>query len=480
MRIVYLDLDTLRPDHMSAYGYPRTTTPNLDRIAAEGVRFSGAYASSTPCVPSRASLISGRFGVNHGVLTHWGAGADFRFPAEDGEYRSDAPLLTRWLRQNGYRTVSFSSFVDRHQAGWFAGGWSEVHSFTLKRGLETAEEVNAAALPWIRAHGHEDDYFLHLHYWDAHRPFRMPLEWAERFADDPAPPWPDEEAIAGHQGNPGPYTAQQLFPFREDSPVPTMPDRIANRDDFVRLVDGYDGGIRYMDHHIGQVFEALDEHGVLEETAIIISSDHGEALGEHGVYADHVCAGEEVHRIPMIVRWPGRSAQGLEQTGLLYNVDLPPTLCDLLDLEVPPGWDGISFRSAVEGEDWAGRAHLVWDHGLYSCQRAVRTRDRLYLRTFHPGLFPFPRHQLYEIASDPHATRDLAAERPGDVAELELLMQDWLQDQLSAPGHPGDPLPRIAREGPWRYVRLEPWLAHLRETGKQAGATEILDRLGIE
>jgi arylsulfatase A-like enzyme len=478
MRVVYLDLDTLRPDHMGCYGYHRDTTPNVDRIAQEGVRFRRAYASSTPCVPSRASLLSGRFGVQHGVLTHWGPGSEFRFPAQDGTYRQDVPLLSRWLQQHGYKTVSFSSFVDRHQASWFAAGWSEFHSHTLKQGLETASEVNAAVIPWLRAHGREDDYFLHLHYWDAHRPFRMSPEWAEMFSDSPPPEWPDEAAIQSHQDNTGPFTARELFPFDERSPVPTMPEAIANRADFAHLVNGYDGAIRYLDDQLGQIFDALADLGVMDDTAIIVSSDHGEAMGEHGVYADHVCAGEEVHRIPMIIRWPGMGAVDRDYEGLCYNVDLPPTLCDLLGLPTPPGWVGQSFGEAVRGEDWQGWPYLVWDHGLYSCQRAVRTPDRLYIRTYHPGLFPFPRRMLFDPEKDPYSTVNLIEEQPDVAAAMEATMQDWLDEQIGHSGEP-DPLRQIVRSGPWKYVKIDPWLARLRSKGREDAAAKICQRLGL-
>ena len=476
MRVIYLDIDSLRPDHLGCYGYRRDTSPNIDRIAEGGVRFTQAYCGSSPCVPSRASLISGRFGVHHGVLTHWGTGSEFRFPGVGHHYREDMPLLTRYLRQHGYRTVSFSSFADRHQAFWFCGGWAEMHNPTLKQGEENADEINAELIPWLREHGAEDDYFLHVHYWDPHRNYTLEQRWIDLVATGPPPDWPDETAIATHQATYGPFTASELFPFQADgrSPVPTMPDQIADRADYIRMVNGYDGEIRFADEHVGQLLDVLDDLGILEETALVVSSDHGEAMGEHGVYGDHVCADEVVHNIPLIIYWP-RLAASSAQDGLLYNVDLPPTLCELLGIPVPPGWDGQSFAPAVRGEAREGRPYLVWEHGVYSCQRAVRTPDWLYVRTYHPGLFPFEETALHRMPDDRHQTTNVAAEHGDVVGRLDDVLQDWLREQLPSGD---DPMAAIIRAGPWRYVQPDRWISRLRERGRDADAATILERLG--
>jgi choline-sulfatase len=480
MRIIYVDMDSTRPDHLGCYGYHRNTSPNLDRVARDGVRFTHAYCASSPCVPSRASLISGRVGVRHGALTHWGPGSQFRFPGRGHQHWSEEPLFTRHLRQHGYRTVSFSSFADRHQAYWFCGGWSEVHTPTLKQGDESADEINAAALPWLRQHGRDDDYFLHLHYWDPHRNYTVDNQWIDQMAGDPPPAWPDEEAIAAHQANYGPFTATELFPFSADgrSPVPAMPDRIGGVADFKRFVDGYDASIRFLDHEIGKVLDTLDELGVLDDTAIILSGDHGEAMGEHGVYGDHVCADEAVHRIPMVVRWPG-GARDRSYDGLLYNVDLLPTLCELAGVPIPPGWDGTSFAAAVNGDEWAGRPFLVWDHALYSCQRAVRTPDWLYVRTCHPGLYPFEDAALYDIAVDPHQTSNVASSRDDVASVLDRQLNGWLDDMLDRGDGAGDPMQEVLAGGPFRYVQLDPWIDRLRRRGRLADAQAILTRLGL-
>ena len=150
-----------------------------------------------------------------------------------------------------------------------------------------------------------------------------------------------------------------------------MPGVVASRADFEHMLTGYDAAIAYVDHHLGLILEELDRQGVLDDAAILISADHGDAFGEHGIYSDHVCADECIHHIPLIVRWPGVSAAGAASDAFLYNVDLGPTLCDLLDIPAPADWDGQSFKGNVQGGEGLDRSYLVWDCGLYAVQLSL-------------------------------------------------------------------------------------------------------------
>ncbi|GLQ55910.1 sulfatase family protein [Devosia nitrariae] len=476
MRVIWFDIDSMRPDHFGCYGYHRDITPNMDRIARQGVRFNRCYVNSSPCVPSRASFMSGRFGIHHGALTHWGPGSEFRFPGID-KYDTFAPLLPRYLRENGYRTVSFSSFADRHLANWFYAGWEEFNTSTLKRGDETADEVNAAVLPWLERNGASENYFLHIQYWDPHRNYEPPQAYFDALRDQPAPDWPDAGAIREHAANYGPFAATELYPARDGTPPnELMPARIDTVEDFKQFVDGYDASIRYMDDRIGEVFSVLDRLGVLDDVAIVISADHGESMGEQGIYGDHVSASEPVHNVPLIIRWPGVTPPDRSHDGLLYNVDVHPTLCELLGLPVPQGWDGESFTDALRGEPWAGRPYLVWDHCLYTCQRAVRTPEWLYIRNYHPGLFPWDDVMLYDMRVDRRMTRNLIKDKPEVARDLDGVLNDWLQQNLG-PGSMPDPMGEVIRTGPFKYVRLEPWLARLRAKGRTGDADRIVARL---
>lgn len=486
MRVLYIDLDCCRADHLGCNGYGRPTSPNLDGIAAEGVTFTHCYCANSPCLPSRAALFSGRFGFNNGVVTHHGTGEDFRYHDLYNCHARDAsrPMLAMHLWQHGMKTVTFSCFADRHNAWWFTAGWEEVHAFTRKRGQERADEVNAAFLPWLRQHAREDNWFIHLHYWDIHSHYRVPAEWVEKFRRLPGPAWPDQATIDRHQAFYGPRSAADLYTGYEGGkgggykrPVDCMPDSIRTTDDLKLLVDGYDASIAYADWHVGEVLGALDEAGVLADTAIVVSGDHGDSFGEHGQYMDHGIANEAVHNIPMIVRWPGVTTRPGRSEAMIYNLDLGPTLCELLGFPTPARWDGCSFAPALRGESFAGWPYQVWDHGIYTLTRTVRTPDWLMMRVLHPGLYPYDEPVLlHDMRSDPHQTVNLAAERPEVVGELSAMLADWRQAQLQK-GAPCDPMEQMIAQGVFPYYSPERMLERLEKTGRAQQAAELKRRL---
>lgn len=447
MRIIFFDVDCLRPDHLGCYGYGRPTSPHIDAIAAQGTRFTHHYCANSPCLPSRTAWASGRFGIRNGVCSNHGAGA--RFHLRTRRYGGPEPendMLSRHLRRHGYDTFSFSNFADRHTALWFMYGWTAFHTPNLKGGAETAEEVNEPLLGWLRHHATRDDYFLHVNYWDAHRPYRMDAAWAERFRGHPVgQPWPDEAALERHRAMTGAFTAHGQF--RDDvSPYPLMPGAVTTRAELEHMITGYDAAIAYVDHHIGVVLDELDRQGVLDDTAIIVSADHGDAFGEHGIYSDHVCADECIHHIPLIVRWPGVTPAGHASEGFVYNLDLGPTLCNLLGIPIPAEWDGASFRANLEGLPGLDREALVWDCGLYTVQRAVRTHRHLMVRTYDAHGYAFEPVELYDLAADPYQAHNLSRELPEVVRECDAHLSAWIHAQRAKGTNIPDPLDEILRE----------------------------------
>jgi len=471
-----IDLDCLRSDHVGVNGYHRNTTPNIDHIAHDGVSFTHAYCANSPCLPARASLFTARFGVQNGIVSHHGVGERLRHTSS-GHWRDpEKPFFQHHLWSRGMKTVSFSCFHDRHNAWWFAAGWQELHTFTRKRGQETADEVNAAVLPWLRAHAGEDNWFLHVHYWDIHTPYRISQEWADPFRDDPPPDWPDQAAIDRHQRIYGPKTALDLFTLGDKSPTPVMPDAVRTEADFKKLIDGYDGAIHFADHHVGQLLDVLSKAGVLDETAVIVTGDHGDSFGEHGQYSDHGIANEAVHRVPMIVKWPGLPAGGV-RTELIYIMDIAPTVTELMGFPVPEGWDAQSFAPALRGEEFTGRPYLVYDHGIYTFTRTVRTRDWMLMHVLHPGLYPYDEPMmLHDMREDPHQETNLAAERPEVVAELNGLLAEWRHEQIRKGAAP-DPLEQMVETGPFLYCKPERFIERLRRTGRGEFADDLIRRL---
>jgi choline-sulfatase len=473
MRILYLDLDTLRPDHLGCYGYHRNTSPNIDSIAAQGIRFDNYYVTDAPCLPSRAALFNGRFGIHTGVVGHGGTAADLRIEGEPRGFRNSkdyAPWMVK-MREAGFHTVSVSPFAERHGAWWFYHGFSEMLN-PGKGGQERADEVAPLALDWIKRKGETDNWFLQVNFWDPHTPYRAPPSYGNPFENDPPPDWLTEEIRARHYEGYGPNSAHEPRGYSsEETPesrqYPDVPREIASMADWKRWIDGYDTGIRYMDDYIGQLLESLDRLGVLEETAVIISSDHGENQGELNVYGDHHTADHITSRVPLIVRWPGM-ASGTVEKGLLYNLDLPPTVMELVGGSSAPTWDGSSFAPAIRGESFAGRDSLVVSQCAWSCQRSVRWDDWIMIRTYHDGLKDFPEVMLFNVADDPHELSDLASSLPDLVDHGLAILEGWTSEMMRSSNFAEDPLWRVIREGGPYHTRgqLDEYCDRLRNTGR--------------
>ena len=482
MRILYLDLDTLRPDHLGCYGYNRPTSPNIDRIAAEGVRFDRYHCSDAPCLPSRAALMSGRFGIRTGVVGHGGTAADMRLEGASRGFRSrvSGEALPARLRRCGLKTVSISPFAERHSTWSFYAGFSEMHN-TGMGGRESAEDVTPTALKWIEQNAGEDNWFLQLNYWDPHTPYRTPEEFGNPFADHPLPDWYTEEVLTAHRASAHPHGLREISMFdnRTDPKYPRHPGELKNMGDFRGMIDGYDCGIAYMDEHIGRIFEALGGQGVMDDLAIIISSDHGENLGELGVYADHSVADAVTTRIPMIVRWPGGVSGGVDED-LHYQLDLPPTLTELLGAEPAAGWDGETYAPAILRGESCGREYLVVSQCAHVCQRGVRFGPWMYIRSYHDGFHPFPTEMLFDVASDPHEQNDLASAHPDVCRQAVHYLNEWHDRMMKRlpEGYDTDPLWTVIKEGGPLHVRgrAREYCEYLKRTDRGSAAEDLRRR----
>ena len=482
MRLLYLDLDTLRPDHLGCYGYGRRTSPHIDRVAAEGVRFENCYASDAPCLPSRAALMSGRFGIHTGAVGHDGTCADMRLEGPARGFRSTLSFssLPALLKGAGLHTAYIGGFGERHSAWTFYAGFREIHD-TGMGGMESAEHVTPTALEWIERHAREDNWYLQVNYWDPHTPYRAPADFGNPFAADPLPAWLTEDLIRAHRRLAGPHGAQEvsMYDNRTDPKFPRHPGEVRDMEELRRLIDGYDCGVAHMDRHIGRLFEALAAQGVWDDVAIVVSSDHGENLGELGIYAEHATADHITCRIPMIVRWPG-GARGRVDRGLHYNLDLAPTLAELLGRDPHPGWDGRSYAPAVRRGEDCGRDDLVLSQCAHVCQRGVRWGPWLYMRTWHDGYHLFPEEMLFNVEEDPHEERDLASRRPELCREGAHRLLDWHGRMMRTmpDGHTADPMQTVLAEGGPAHARgaLRRYCERLAATGRAEAAAELRRR----
>ena len=484
MRFLYIDIDTLRADHLGCYGYHRDTSPNIDALAADGIRFENVYASDVPCLPSRTALATGMFGIRNGVVNHGGVAADLR---TEGSRRPFIGVLASnsWAAKfywAGWHTASISSFPFRHSATWWNHGVMEAMNLMRGMGGERADQVLPGALDWLDRRGAADNWFLHLHLWDPHTPYNTAGEYGNPFEGDPVPAWHTEEIRQRHWGGAGPHSAQEPWGFTPDEwgePPPRQPWCADSMEAVKGIFDGYDVGIRYADDAVGAVLNKLDDLGVLDETAVLVSSDHGEAFGELGVYADHQAADEATCHIPSILRWPGLEPR--VDSGLHYPLDVGATVVDLADIAVPAGWwSGESVKGALTAGEECGREALFLSQGAWSCQRGVRWGDHLYLRTLHDGYHPhWAPDMLFDVVRDPHEVDDLAGSEPAEVAEAAGMLDGWVEAQLAiALGDRRDPIDVVMEEGGPYHVRghLPAYLERLRATGRDGWADVLEER----
>ena len=497
MRILYIDIDSQRPDHLGCYGYHRNTTPAIDAIAAEGVRCTGVYASDAPCLPSRTAFYSGRFGIHTGVVGHGRTAAD---PKPQGPSRVFKDWFTTQgladqLRRAGFHTAMISPFGDRHSAHHFYAGFNEIHN-TGKNGGESAEDVRPVMERWFDTNAANDNWYLHINFWDPHTDYRVPEDYGQPFENDPPPAHlDDEQLIARHRKKTGPHSAQDLGMYQPARPDrhPRAVEALTDRASMKHWIDGYDTAVRYVDDHIQWMVDKLKAEGVYEDTAIIISADHGENQGELGIYGEHGTADHATCNIPMIVKWPG-GRQGEVDDGLHYHLDWAPTVLDLLGVDRKPAiWDGQSYAGVIMAGQGPvdGRESLVLSQCCHVCQRSVRFGPWLYIRTFHDGFHLFPDEMLFDLESDPHEQQDVAPDHPQICGEAARKLIAWHSEQMWKMADHGsdvvDPMWTVVREGgPFHATHnarrfaspLPDYLDRLEKTHRADGADALRQRYG--
>jgi len=355
--------------------------------------------------------------------------------------------------------------------------------------------VIPVALDWLDRKRDTKDWFLHVHVWDPHIPYRTPTEYGEPFKDAPLPdPWMTQEILDKHRATkPGGHSACEVTGYdnKPNPATPRQPVEIKNTDDFRHMIDEYDTGIWYADKQLGLLFDKLREQGIYDDMAIIISSDHGEDLGEMGSYCEHGEADCITTHIPLIIKWPG-CAKNTVSHGFHYNLDLLPTLVDLLG-GVPPFtcnpvvgnpnpvvYDGESYADCVHTGQDGGRDYLVVSQCAHVCQRSVRFGDYMYIRTYHDGYHLTPGEELFNVKEDPHEIHDLAEEKPELCWRAAWYLEHWVADNMLSNiyNYHEDPLWNVIAEGGPFHCRgyLKDYCKRLEDTGRGDCAEELRRR----
>lgn len=338
-------------------------------------------------------------------------------------------------------TTCAVSSASRYPAPWMFNFWHEYHQPEEPEEVSTfasvkAEEVVDIGLEFLK--DSQEDFFLYLQFWDPHVPMQRPEEEVKDFTDMDMPEHPTEEQIKSHQK----WSTKNSASEKE----------IKNREDLRKLYAEYRAEVNHVDSELGRLIEHLKDQGIYQESLIILTADHGEEFGEHGVYQEHWSTNENIQRVPLMIK-PPKEPEKQEIEEITGNVDIPATILDYMGLEKPEKWQGRSLKPLIQDESFDWRDFMVMDHGLHTAQRCIREDEWKMIQTFHPGDWgrKIQEMQLFNVEEDPFEQENLALEKPKLVEELKQKMDLWVERRK----HGQDPLGKIGKQGPAGFRYLE-------------------------
>ncbi|HSD65338.1 MAG TPA: sulfatase [Vicinamibacteria bacterium] len=414
LSVLLVTIDTLRADHLGAYGYRRATSPNMDALARRGVVFDQAYTYWPKTRGSFVAMLTGRlasqtgYGKSHPLLLEFN------------------PTLASVLRDAGYETAATVDNPNVAASLGYAKGFSRYRETWEETALATEmDRTRAITGDGVRYLGEarpDRPFLLWLHYVNPHAPYEPPPPWDTAFLDAAAARGDRLRPVEGFHGG---------VPRQWSVPGRTLGGYVAR----------YDGEIAAVDAEVGKLLAALDGSAVRDHTLVVITSDHGESLGEHDYYFDH---GEDLFdpsiRVPLLVAGPGIEG-GRRSDVLATTLDLVPTVLDAVKVSYPPDLAGESLLPAARGEPRPDRPRLQGqnDRNLLG---AWGRRFKIVATPSEGGA----RYALYDRASDPGETRDASraqAQRAGEERRALELVRGRIDAQLAKTrrlleGRPGE------------------------------------------
>lgn len=421
VNLVLISIDSLRADHVHGYGYHRETSPTLDRLAAEGTLFENVVAESSWTLPTHMTMLTGLPAQTHGVEYFSGS-----------QLAESYTTLAEWLGERGYRTYGVFSGPYLHPIFGFGRGFDSYQSamgptvyddasfdpnvpgsdsgvketnFMSHRNI-TSHLVTERAIEHLESAG-DDPFFLFLHYFDVHFDYLPPEELWRRFDPD-------------YQGS---MTGEM---FQENREIHAH----MNPRDLEHLIALYDAEILYTDQQIGYLIDALDRNGLSDETLVVVTADHGVEFFEHGDKGHYRTLFDEVLKIPLIVRLPGRVRAGARIGEQVRHLDIMPTL-----LAYAGGTEGEELLAEVGGRSLAGvlegRENPISLPAISSLRRSgywasIRTPELKYIVNREDAR---ETEALYDLERDPGEQRPMPTP---DAAGLDATAREALGDLRKA------------------------------------------------
>jgi arylsulfatase A-like enzyme len=419
--VILISLDTLRADHLGAYGYPRRTSPNLDALAADSAVFLNTFAPSPWTLPSHISLMTGLNCINHQVVQN------------DRRLDPSIPTLAESLHARGFFAGAFTGggYVDGLYG--FSRGFDSYSVQGTVLDKRSAEEIGREGTDWIKAN-RDKDFFLFLHTYQIHNPYFTPEPYNTAFLE------PGDTITDINMGH---YNHEWRY----------KPEPEAWRRNIIAL---YDAEVLYTDAAlIRPVVETLKQLGLYDRALIIVTADHGEEFYEHKAWLHTASVYDESLKVPLIIKFPGREHRGLRVERWARLIDVMPTLQEALgitpddraldgrslmgflspsgsrtaagrerpflsELEADASDNGLPRKVALS----SGRTKIIWNSDLTAAQRAAL-------------LYPPPpveRYEVYDLEKDPGETRDLSRSRPELTRKLAALFEKTYKQRTKTSG----------------------------------------------
>ena len=444
--ILWIVMDTVREDHLSCYGYSRNTTPNIDEIASEGVLFENVISAAPWTLPSHASMFTSMFPSEHGT--------DAEHPWLDDSFETIAELL----HSLGYQTYGYSNspFVgpqynldqgfDTFVMTPFGRTQQEPKPeptlpdfLRVKKYMEDllhtqgataegavtdkgAEKTNKVVEGWIAdANQADKPFFLFINYFEAHEPANAPKQFSTPYLP-PGVSWARANAV------------NQDFYLYVSEKVPM------SKEDFAILSSLYDGEISYVDYRMGQLFDYVRNLGIMDNTVLIITSDHGQNLGEHNLIGHQLSIHDTLLRVPLIIRYPKVFEAGQRVEEQVQLTDIFPTITDIIRFyrhdgqpirgnslltagqQTEPGFAVAEYEIFATVLESLTKANPQFDASKYAHRlKAIIAGDFKYIWASDG------RDELYNLKDDPGELNNLIDSNTQKASEMKSLLVEWLK-----------------------------------------------------
>lgn len=399
--VILISFDTLRRDYLHVHGHPKELSPNLDKLAADGVLFTEAVVNCGWTLPQHITLLTGIYPIKHGLI----------YLSQPCKLSENYRTLAEIFQKNGYLTFGFGN-QNGYGGGWQYGFYRGMRSYSTVFPYNNMMEKVVEPVAWSMKMAGETPFFMYIHTNDTHEPFAA------------------NEPFGSQWGN-----------------------SYQNR---------YEGEVTYVDHYFGLIMEKLKELGLEEKTLVVATSDHGTEFHEHGFLEKKLNLYEEISQIPLIMKLPGVIPAGKKVPGLCQTSDIAPTILDICSLPIPEEVDGQSLLNRPplsppcteekKGEE-GNPPEVVFAHTLHETMFwyehfSARTADYKFIRTV--PLTPKPQEikgtaserfkrlapiaqlkdriwrELYNLKTDPKEEQNIIEKEPDIARQLEEKLDQWL------------------------------------------------------